>query len=677
MALIASAHAAIFSTDPAGIIRSWNPGSELLFGYSWEEAIGMPLSVLSPAGQEADEQRILEAALAGARIERFDTQQLRKGGDVVNVSLTMSCIHDQSDGVVGASIVAFDNTQRKANEVKLTEDLTRLKRTFETSPFGMAVIDRAGRFVDVNPALCGLLQTPADQLLATTFQTVTHTEDLRAEMTYVRQMLDGAIHSYHMEKRFLRPGGHMAWVKLSCSSVDAEQREPEFLLFQVEDIAGRKLAEKRLLHQALHDPLTDLPNRTLLMDRLAQALNRTARSHREVAVLFVDLDRFKLINDSLGHDAGDQLITAVAQRLAHVVRPSDTLARLGGDEFVIVCEDLQGERAALTLAERITKAVAEPVSLEGSEVHTTASIGIAVAKSADARPPILLANADAAMYRAKDQGGGRWELFDEDMRARLLTRLQTETGLRRALEHGELRLVYQPQVDLVTRQISGVEALVRWDDPERGEIPPGEFISVAEDCGLILPIGEWVLEEACMQASRWQQGRGESPVTVSVNVSAQQLANRGFGDRVADALKRADLPPEALCLEITETAVMDAATLSLPAWQAIQDMGIRIDVDDFGTGYSSLGLLKRMRVDLLKVDQSFVGGLRTSSEDSAIVEAVVRLAQALHLRAIAEGVETQEQASALRSLGCQFAQGYFFARPQPPEAIDELLGATA
>src|SRR5438093_11194519 len=330
LALIASAHAAILSTDPAGIIMSWNPGSELLFGYAREEAIGMPISVLYPSGSEADEKSILDQALGGARIERHDTQRLSKGGMLIDVSLTMSCIRDQSDAVVGASIVVFDNTQRKATELKLMEDLTRLRKTFETSPFGMAVVDRSGRFVDVNPALCGLLQTPADMLLATTFQAVTYTEDLQMEMAYVRQLLNGAIHSYHMEKRFIRRGGHFAWVKLSCSSVGVDQQEPKYLLFQTEDIEGRKLAEKRLLHQALHDPLTDLPNRTLLMDRLPQALARTARSHREVAVMFVDLDRFKLINDSLGHDAGDQLIMAVGQRLARIVRPHDTLARLGG-----------------------------------------------------------------------------------------------------------------------------------------------------------------------------------------------------------------------------------------------------------------------------------------------------------------------------------------------------------
>ncbi|HEY8201372.1 MAG TPA: diguanylate cyclase, partial [Actinomycetota bacterium] len=438
LALIASAHAAILSTDPAGIIMSWNPGSELLFGYGREEAIGMPISVLSPPGREADDKGTLEQALGGARVERHDTQRLRKGGTLIDVSLTMSRILDQADAIVGVSIVIFDNTERRATELKLMEDLTRLRRTFETSPFGMAVVDRSGRFVDVNPALCGLLQTPASRLMATTFQAVTHTEDLQTELAYVRQMLDGAIHSYHMEKRFIRQGGHSAWVKLSCSSLGVDQQEPDFLLFQTEDIEGQKLAEKRLLHQALHDPLTDLPNRTLLMDRLSQALARTARSHRDVAVMFVDLDRFKLINDSLGHDAGDQLIMAVGQRLARLVRPHDTLARLGGDEFVIVCEDLEGERAALALAERITRAVAEPINLDGSEVATTASIGIAVARTPDTRPPILLANADAAMYRAKDRGGGRWELFDEEMRSRLLTRLQTETSLRQALDRGEL-----------------------------------------------------------------------------------------------------------------------------------------------------------------------------------------------------------------------------------------------
>jgi diguanylate cyclase len=420
-------------------------------------------------------------------------------------------------------------------------------------------------------------------------------------------------------------------------------------------------------NQLLRDPLTGLPSRLLFSNRLSQALERLQRRRgSHVAVLFLDLDRFKVINDSLGHHAGDKLILAVAERLRHALRRHETVARFGGDEFAILCEDIIDDEDAIAVGERILKAFSLPVQLEHGEVMTSASLGIALSADPDQDIGNLIRDADAAMYRAKEAGGGCLMLFDEVTRQRALTRLHTEAALRRAIENEEFRVFFQTEVSVATGATVGLEALVRWEHPERGLVGPDKFIALAEETGLIVPIGTWVLHEACRLAARW-------PLVVRVNVSARQLAQDDLIDIVADALERTGTAPGDLCLEVTESVLVEDPEASARKLAELKALGVKIAVDDFGTGYSSLEYLRRFPVDCVKIDRSFVRGIPHSTEDMAIVNAVIELGHALGLSVTAEGVETDEQLVKLQRSGCDTAQGFLFSRPEPPRVVEQLL----
>jgi diguanylate cyclase (GGDEF)-like protein len=423
-------------------------------------------------------------------------------------------------------------------------------------------------------------------------------------------------------------------------------------------------------HRAMHDGLTGLPNRALFLDRIAHALASARRRGSAVAVLFLDLDNFKVVNDSLGHAAGDELLIAVGARLHETLRRSDTVARFGGDEFAILVEDVASEHDAVRVAEQVAALFVHPFPLEGREHFVSASIGIAISDGAAGLPETLIRNADAAMYRSKAQGRGGYELYDEIMRARALERLRIEGELRVAQSRSQLRLAYQPIVSLKTGEVTGAEALVRWAHPERGELAPDQFISVAEDSGLIIRLGEWVLGVACEEAARWARRRPDGPpLSVAVNLSARQVAEPRLAGVVEEALVRSGLDPANLVLEITESVLLEDAEAPAQTLRAVKDLGVRLVLDDFGTGYSSLGYLKRLPLDGLKIDRQFVDGLGTDSDDTAIVSAVTGMARGLGLEVIAEGVETVAQRDALRDLGCQRAQGFLFGRPVPAESF--------
>ena len=439
------------------------------------------------------------------------------------------------------------------------------------------------------------------------------------------------------------------------------------------DAFERQATEDDIRHRALHDLLTGLPNRVLFLDRLQQALQRIRRRSSLSAVLFLDLDRFKLVNDSLGHKVGDELLAAAAPRLKQALRSSDTVARFGGDEFAILLEDIGGEQDAIDSAERIASVFTRPFVLAGQEHFVTISIGIALAAGGELAED-LVRDADAAMYRAKDRGRARYELFDEVMRGRAMSRLRVENDLRRALERDELRLVYQPVVSLRDDSIVSVEALVRWEHPLRGTVQPLDFIPVAEENGLIEPIGRWVLEHACRQAVRWYHARPDAaPLTMSVNLSAVQLENHGLAEIVATTLRGSSLDPACLTLEITESVLLQEAEGLSDALEALKAIGVRLVLDDFGTGYSSLAYLTRLPLDALKVDRSFVDGLGTVAHDTAITEAIIAMSHALSLEVVGEGAETELQISELRRLGCDLAQGFHFSPPVSAREITRML----
>jgi diguanylate cyclase (GGDEF)-like protein/PAS domain S-box-containing protein len=444
------------------------------------------------------------------------------------------------------------------------------------------------------------------------------------------------------------------------------------------DVTERKTFEERLRHQAFHDPLTNLPNRALFMDRLYHALAHMERGEKSVAVLFMDLDNFKVVNDSLGHEAGDLLLVSVAERLWGCLRPEDTAARFGGDEFTILLEDVTDVGDAVRVADRIRQVLKAPFVLDGRELFITTSIGIALGTSGLERPTELLRDADVALYRAKASGKSACEVFDTAMYILALERLDLEADLRRAIERGEFAVHYQPQLELPTGRIVGWEALARWRHPERGLILPSVFLSVAEETGLITPIGNLVLEEACQQAKEWQERcpATDTPLKMSVNISARQFQRPDqFVREVARVLEETELPPGSLVLEITESLIMEDAEHNIDVLGRLKDLGVRVAVDDFGTGYSNLAYLKRFPVDMLKVDKSFIDGLEENPEDTAIVEAVVSLAHALGLRTVAEGIETTGQLDWLRALGCELGQGYYFSKPLPAHEASTLLSS--
>jgi diguanylate cyclase (GGDEF)-like protein/PAS domain S-box-containing protein len=438
------------------------------------------------------------------------------------------------------------------------------------------------------------------------------------------------------------------------------------------DVRDRKALERRLVHQAFHDPLTGLPNRALFLDRLEHARARSLRDGGTQAVLFLDVDRFKVINDSLGHRTGDQVLQTVASRLVGVLRPSDTVARFGGDEFTVLLEQVLDPSEAAQTAERILRALQLPMEAGDRDIVITASIGIAIAEPGNA-PGDLLAAADIAMYQAKSRGKNRYVVASADADERALARLDLEMELRRAIDEGELELQYQPVVEAKTGRLYGLEALVRWRHLTLGLLGPEHFMDVAEDTGLVLPLGDWVLEQACVAAVEWQYRHAGSPIVMAVNLSARQFQQPDLCERIAQVLRSSGLDPSLLALEITETAVMEDTTATLVALRKLKQLKVRLSIDDFGTGYSSLSYLKRFPVDAVKIDKSFVAGLASGPVDREIVQAVIRLASAVGMQTIAEGVETTAQCEQLRVLGCTMLQGFLLSRPGPMEEVERLI----
>ena len=562
-----------------------------------------------------------------------------------------------------ANVVSWRMNEDLRGETRVSEE--RFRGAFEHAPIGMAIVAPDGTFTRVNQSFSDTTGYALDDLVGMAMrELVPH--DAREEYKHTWSQPDQG----ELERRFLRADGSIGWGLWQRTAVS-----DGYFLLQCLDISTRKRAEQQLAMQARHDALTGLANRTAFTEIVRDGL-KTAAPGRQVAVLFLDLDDFKVINDSLGHGAGDRLLAETARRLESALRPDDSIARFGGDEFTICLTDIENDQHVLRITERLLAELRPPFVLDGERRYLTASVGVTMTESPDEDVEALMRDADAAMYQAKGQGKARCELFDASMRSHAVERLELETHLRGALEREELRLVYQPKVDLITERIVGVEALLRWDHPEHGVIPPLKFIPIAEHSGLIVEIGAWVIREACRTAARWRAEFGRDDLLIAVNLSPRQLGAIGLIDSVRHALNDAQLEPSALCLEVTESALMSDVAAARETLGALKDIGVRLAVDDFGVGHASLKQLKELLpVDLLKIDKSFVDGLTVDSEDHAIVDAVIHLARSLGLETVAEGVEHADQATALRELRCELAQGYHFSRPVTPDEIAVLLDA--
>jgi diguanylate cyclase (GGDEF)-like protein/PAS domain S-box-containing protein len=786
---------AIFGTTTDAKVTSWNAAAEQLFGYTAEEIIGQPLSVLAPVGGSAEQEGVRARLNAGGPSERFESTRRRKDGSLVDVAITASRATDELGEVVGLSVIAHDITESRMTQQALAASQRRLAEaqriaqlgSFEFNlvtgeqtrsaeqlrimgfardevlagekwtslinpddrqevmqawtegiergvPFNLAfwivrpdrterwvnvhavpeidstgavvkvagtmqddteriAIDRVRRAAEnrfeivfeqsgvgavilgldgiptrVNPAACALLDRPASLLVGRLWTDYNHPDDIPPGPAIQARLASG-YDTYADERRYLRPDGSVVWASTHVTLVRDEMGEPDYLLAQLADITERKHMEDELAHQALHDSLTGLPNRALLTDRLVHGLAGSRRRSLQLGVIFLDVDAFKVINDSLGHACGDDLLRHVADRISAAIRPGDTVARFGGDEFVVVCDDVS-DREITAIAQRVLEALSQPCLLGTQEVTVTASLGIALA-DADSTPDTLLRDSDAAMYLAKARGRGRIELFDQVLRAKADRLMATASALRHALEREEFTVHYQPIVDLFTGSMVSAEALLRWEHPERGLVGPDDFIPIAEETGLIVPIGAWVLEQACRHLAQWQGI--EASLTVAVNLSVRQMLAPDIAGMIGDVLQRTGARPENLCLELTESVFMEDVDYFARTLTSLKALGVQLAIDDFGTGYSSLSYLKRFPVDAVKVDRVFIDGLGTDPHHSALVAAIVAMADALDLEVTAEGVETADQLADLKELHCRRAQGYYLARPMPASDLHQLV----
>ena len=612
--------------------------------------------------------RDLLATPRGFRLGRASITELRlahhDGGwrwfDVSVADLDTSGADPDSALVLACS----DISELKLTESALEKSNQRFRSAFDDAPIGMAVTSPTGEFIQVNRALTELLGRDEKTLLTMSVQDLTHPDDRDPAERHRRSLLRGIADRRRHETRFLHADGAVVGILHSSSVVPDGGDGPGMLIDHIEDITDRKAFEAMLQHQVLHDTLTGLPNRALLVDRLGQTLNAARGAGPTVAVLFCDLDRFKAINDTHGHQAGDSVLTEVARRLQAAVRPSDTVARLSGDEFVVLCVDTTAEQATAA-ATRILDALKPSIRVGEAEVFVSASIGIALSGPEHTTTSALLRDADDAMYAAKEQGRNRSSIYDKALCNRVKTRAQLEGDFLRGIREGQLRLHYQPEVSLADGEVVGLEALVRWQHPTHGLLMPGEFIDLAEETGLIIDLGAWVLGEALGEVSRRRDDGVDCPV-VWVNVSASELRSPEFAASVQRALDSRQLPGSVLGLEITESVLMVNLDRARATLTLLRATGIHLAIDDFGTGYSSLSYLAQFPVDTVKIDGSFTAGLDDNSrrrESFAVVNAVVGLAHALKLRVIAEGIETASQAQSLHGLGCDFGQGYLLGRP--------------
>lgn len=573
---------------------------------------------------------------------------------------------------IAAAQRAATESARHLNELQRSEK--RFQKAFAHAAIGMALVTRERMVLQANPALCTILGRDAQALIGSDFGAFVHREDHAALARALATLLDDSATTCTVEVRGVRPDRSLVAIALHAAFFPATDESTPCLILQVEDITARRIAEDRLRHMAHHDDLTDLPNRAHFFEQLNGAI-RAARHDPSscFAVLFLDCDRFKTVNDSLGHRVGDELLVMLGRRITAQLRPTDVVARLGGDEFAILARDMS-EDDAVALSRRLQRVVSEPIRVRTAEISTTVSIGITIGGRHYRSPEDVMRDADIAMYRAKAQGRAQYAIFDTALHAEVSSQLELESALRRAIDQQQLHLVYQPIVDLRTHEMVAVEALCRWTHAERGAVPPERFIRVAEESGLIVPLGRWALEAACTQLAQWRRTLpAAASLVMHVNVSGAQLVQRDFVERVLDIVHTAAVPLDRVALEVTESMLFDGLSIALPNLRQLRDAGLQISIDDFGTGYSSFARMWDLPIGEIKIDRSFVARLSRGREGEEVVRAMIAMGRAMGKRIVAEGIETEAQSRTLRDLGCHEAQGYWHARPVNPSEIEATL----
>ena len=654
-----------------------NPAWERLFGWTQMDVIRPGFDfykVIAPQSHPMIRERVARLDRGERVPPKFELTGLTRDGRTIDLVCNVADILWR--GRAATQGIYHDVTEMKRSAAHLSRTLSLLSTTLESTADGILVVDDGGRIETCNKKFLEMWRLPEDVVASADH---THLLSLMSE-----QLRDGDATIRRVTELQSNPEAESYdEIEFRDGRVferySIPQRQGMTVLGRVwsfRDVTARKTAEMRLVHDAFHDALTSLPNRALFTDLLARCIGRSRRREDYAfALLFLDIDRFKVVNDSLGHLIGDQLLIAIARRLERCLRPGDTVARLGGDEFTVLLDDITDVSDATRIADRIQRELNLPFTLSGQEVFTSASIGIALSTTGYERPDDLLRDADIAMYRAKALGKQRYEVFDAEMHARAVSQLQLETDLRRALDREEFRIHYQPIFSIVTGKVTGFEALVRWQHPQRGTVLPDEFVEVAEETGLIVTIGRAVLREACRQLREWQLQYPQHELTMSVNLSAKQFRQPDLVDHIARVLTAWDLAPSSLRLEITETAIIENAQAAVEALGRLRQLGVWVDLDDFGTGYSSLSYLHRFDLDALKIDRSFIARIGEAGENSEIVRTIVNLARGLGMDVVAEGVERPEQLAILRTLGCEKVQGYLFSPPLATEAVRSLLKA--
>ncbi len=672
MELIASSGDGLVAYDRNLKHVAWNPRMEELTGVSPDAALGRGLLEVFPTPRQGEIAGLLERALRGETVQADDFAWTSRAGEERWLSAVFAPHRDAAGGIRGVVGVVRDVTDRRLVAESTAPVALEFRRLVEQSVVGMYVI-QDGRYRYANPKLASTLgYTQAEILALDSIANLVALDDHALVLSRVRQTLEGSEDGIAYTFHAISKTGEPVEVEVLEAAFELEGRPA--ILGTLIDITERRRKEAQIVAQAYNDPLTKLPNRARLVDRLDVDVAQAKRHGRKLAVVYVDIDFFKYVNDSWGHSTGDSLLQSLALRLKRSVREADTVARMGGDEFVILVPELRHNEDLAGIATKILALIARPFSLDGRTIQIAASIGIASYPEDGADSESLLRNADAAMYRAKELGRNNFQLCTRELTEKAAERLALQKGLRLALEQDELVLHYQPITSIVTGRTVGVEALVRWQHPSKGQVGPNTFIPVAEETGLILPLGDWVLRSACADLRRWHQA-WMPDLRVSVNFSARQFRERNLAHLVERALTEASLEPRHLEVEITESIAMEGAEIVVANLNILRNMGVGIAIDDFGTGYSSMSYLKRYPVTSLKIDRSFVTDLPINPADAGIVRAIIEMARGSNLNVIAEGVETKEQFQLLQEYGCNEMQGYWISRPQAAEALGDHLKA--